>query len=479
MNSLDIVGLLNLVRAYEPDQVKVVEKAYNFADFLHSGQKRQSGEPYIIHPLNVASILAEMHADIDTVCAGLLHDTLEDTNITKDEIIKEFNGDVASLVDGVTKISKMNFSSRFDEDLANTRKIITSITTDVRIIIIKLADRLHNMRTLQYKSETKQKENALETLEIFVPLAYYIGAYRIKRELEDLSFRYLKPDDYKYIKEQKLKIEQENMIYLKQMKDIIKKLLDEHEIENWIKIEFKNLYGIYKKLNEGEKLEKMHDLLALKISVDNYENCYRALGFIHSKYHPINSQFKDYICNPKNNMYQSLHTTVFGENERLVQAQIRDYNMDRVASFGLATYWNIKGCNAREKMQQELKEKYQFFKSLIEIDSAFGDNQDFLAQAKAEVLSNGIYVYTKSGNIIELPKGATPIDFAYRIGDEEGNYLVGAIVNDQPVPLNYQLQSKDIVKIISNNLSPGPKSEWLDIAQTTTAKKKIKQCLGQ
>ncbi len=314
MNSLDIVGLLNLVRAYEPDQVKVVEKAYNFADFLHSGQKRQSGEPYIIHPLNVASILAEMHADIDTVCAGLLHDTLEDTNTTKDEIIKEFNGDVASLVDGVTKISKMNFSSRFDEDLANTRKIITSITTDVRIIIIKLADRLHNMRTLQYKSETKQKENALETLEIFVPLAYYIGAYQIKRELEDLSFKYLKPDDYKYIKEEKLKIEQENMVYLKQMKDIIKKLLDEHEIGNWVKIEFKNLYGIYKKLNEGEKLEKMHDLLALKISVDNYENCYRALGFIHSKYHPINSHFKDYICNPKNNMYQSLHTTVFGEN---------------------------------------------------------------------------------------------------------------------------------------------------------------------
>ncbi len=477
MNDL-IQNLFNLVRAYEPEQLEVVEKAYKFADFLHSRQTRESGEPYIIHPLNVACILAEMHADIDTICAGLLHDTLEDTNTTKLEIINEFNEDVATLVDGVTKISKMNFSSRIDEDLANTRKIITSIATDVRIIIIKLADRLHNMRTLQHKKEFKQKENALETLEIFVPLAYYIGAYRIKRELEDLSFKYLLPDDYKDIDEQRLKIEEENKDHLKEMRDIIQKILNAHEIENCIKIQLKNLYGIYQKLNKGYELKSMHDLLSLEISVSTCENCYRALGLIHSKYHPINSQFKDYICNPKNNLYQSLHTTVFGENGRLVQAQIRDYVMDRVATYGLADYWHIKGCDAREKMQQELH-KYQSFKSLIEIDSAFGNNQEFVEQAKAEVLSDRIYVFTATGSIIELPKGATPIDFAYRIGTDEGNHLDEVIVNDNSVPFNYQLNNKDIVKIMCNDLATGPKPEWLKMVKTTKAKQLIKQRLGQ
>lgn len=478
MNNLTIEDLLNLVRAYEPEKIDIVKKAYNFADFLHSGQKRQSGEPYIIHPLNVAYILAEMHADIDTICAGLLHDTLEDTKVTKEEIIKEFNEDVESLVDGVTKISKMNFSTRLDEDLANTRKIITSIATDVRIIIIKLADRLHNMRTLQYKSKEKQEENALETLEIFVPLAYYIGAYNIKSELEDLSFQYLKPDDYQNINEQCLKIEQENEDYLKEMKNTIRNLLNENTIENWIKIEMKNLYSVYKKLNQGSELKSMHDLLALKVAVKTFENCYYSLGLIHSKYHPVNALFKDYICNPKNNMYQSLHTTVFGENKRLVQIQIRDYDMDRVDKFGLATYWYIKGSDAREKMQQELKEKYQFFKSLNVLNSEFNDNAEFVKKAKSEVFSNRIYVYTPDGIIIELPKGATPIDFAYRLGANEGNHLVEATVNDNLVPLNYQLQNTDIVKIICNDLSNGPKPEWLDMTETTSAKRLIRESLN-
>lgn len=477
MNNLTIEDLLNLVRAYEPEKIEIVKKAYNFANFLHSGQTRQSGEPYIIHPLNVAHILAEMHADIDTICAGLLHDTLEDTNTTKLEIINEFNENVASLVDGVTKISKMNFSSRDDENLANTRKIITSIATDVRIIIIKLADRLHNMRTLQYKTEFKQKENALETLEIFVPLAYYIGAYQIKSELEDLSFKYLLPDDYKHINEQRLNIKEENQDYLKEMQDSIRKILFDHKIENCIKIQLKNLYGIYQKLNEGYELKSMYDLLSLEISVKTCENCYRALGLVHSQYHPVNSQFKDYICNPKNNMYQSLHTTVFGENERLVQVRIRDYDMNRVATYGLATYWHIKGCDAREEMQQELK-KYQSFKSLIEINSLFGNNKDFVEQVKSEVLSNRVYVYTGAGLIIELPKGATPIDLAYMVNVESGNHLINAIVNDKFVPLNYQLENDDIVKIMCNELGK-PAPEWLDVVKTTTAKQLIKESLGQ
>ena len=490
MNNLTIEDLLNLVRAYEPEAIStnknynesegisIVRKAYEYAKFFHGNQMRQSGEPYIIHPLNVAYTLAEMHADIDTICAGLLHDTLEDTETTKENIIREFNEDVATLVDGVTKISKINFSTRDDQEFANTRKIITGITTDVRIIIIKLADRLHNMRTLEYKKKEKQQENALETLEIFVPLAHYIGAYRIKTDLEDLSLKYLRPDDYKKIEEKKLLIENENKNYLLNMRYTINNILNENKIENWIKICIKNIYGIYKDLEEDRNLSSIHDLLALKIAVANVENCYRSLGLIHSKYHPVNELFKDYICNPKNNMYQSLHTTVFGESNKLVQLQIRDYNMDRVASFGLATYWHIKGCDAREEMQKDLKEKCQFFKALSEINSVFDNNQDFVKQIKSELFSNRISVYTTGGSIIELPNGSTPIDFAYELGIEEGNHLVAAIVNDEYVPLNYQLKNNEIVEIKCNSLSNEPKLEWLYIAKTTQAKRLIKQYLA-
>ena len=333
MNKLTIDDLLNLVKSYNPDEVEIIKRAYYYADNLHSGQKRQSGDPYIIHPLNVAYILASMHADRDTICAGLLHDTLEDTHVTKEDISHDFNPEIASLVDGVTKISKLNFSTKQEQNVANTRKIITGITSDVRIIIIKLADRLHNMRTLEYKTEFKQKENSLETMDIFVPLAYYIGAYRIKSELEDLSFRYLKPD-----------------IYMS--------LLDKN-----------------KRLHEGEKLSDIHDLFSLKIMVDEIDDCYRGLRYVHSLYHPINSKFKDYICNPKTNMYSSLHTTVFGPEGRLIQTQIRTFDMDKIASFGLTAYFDINKGDARKVMQEDLKNKYQFFSSLLEINSVFADNQ--------------------------------------------------------------------------------------------------------
>lgn len=478
MNNLTIEDLLNLVRAYEATKINIVEQAYKFADFLHAGQTRQSGEPYIIHPLNVACTLAEMHADIDTICAGLLHDTLEDTKVTKEEIVEKFNRDVATLVDGVTKISKINFSTRADEEFANTRKIITSITTDVRIIIIKLADRLHNMRTLQYKKKEKQQENALETLEIFVPLAHYIGAHRIKTELEDLSLQYLRPDAYKSIEEKRSLIEEKNTEYLFNMRNTINNILNENSIENWIKICIKNIYGIYKDLENGYNLSSIHDLLALKIAVANTENCYRSLGLIHSKYHPVNELFKDYICNPKNNMYQSLHTTVFGEVNKLIQLQIRNYDMDRVASFGLATYWYINGCHAREVMQKNLTEKCQFFKTLSEINSVFANNQDFVNQIKSELFSNRIYVYSTGGIAIELPKNSTPIDFAYKLSTNNGNHLAAAIVNDKYVPLNYPLRDNDRVEIQCNDLS-SPTSEWLDVVQTTKAKRLIKEYLKE
>ena len=475
MNNIELQDLLDKLKEYNSSEIKIVKEAYEYAAKLHSDQTKQSGEPYISHPLNVAYILAEMHADRDTICAGLLHDTLEDTNTTKEDISHDFNQNIANLVDGVTKLSKMNFSSKQDQNYANTRKIITGITEDVRIIIIKLADRLHNMRTLQFKSEFKQKENSIETIEIFVPLAYYIGAYRIKSELEDLSLKYLKPDMYRQIEERKVRLEQTSSYCLTEMLSKIEQLLKDSSISNEIKVRTKNIYGIYKRLSEGHKLSDIHDLLALKIMVDNVENCYRTLGMIHSEYHPINDKFKDYICNSKANMYRILHTTVFGPDDKLVQTQIRTFDMDKVASFDLTAYWDEQKGKARDVMQEDLKQKFQFFKSLTEINSMFGDNQQFVKQVKSELFADRVYVYTTKGDIIELPKGSTPIDFAYKIHTDIGNTMVGVFVNDEYVPIDYILQNKDRVRIVTDDLSYGPREDWIDKAHTSLAKKKIRE----
>ena len=477
MREVSYNDLMNNVRNYIENEksLDMISKAFWCANKMHEGQKRQSGEDYIVHPLSVAFILSQMKADSDTICAALLHDTIEDTSMNKEKIANEFNQTIANLVDGVTKISKMNFSSKQQQIATNTRKIITSLEKDVRIIIIKLADRLHNMRTLEYKSEFKQKENALETMEIFVPLAYYIGAYRIKSELEDLSLRYLKPDMNQNLADKKSKLEDDNDACLKKMLYKIQSMLNEKNIPNEIKVRTKNIYGIYKRLSDGHKLSDIHDLFSIKIMVDEIENCYRTLYLVHKEYHPINDKFKDYICNPKTNMYQSLHTTVFAPNDRLVQTQIRTFSMDQIASFGLATYWDIMKGNAREIMQQDLKDKYQFFKSLVEINTVFGDNQEFVSQVKSELFADKIYVYSSKGEIIELPKGATPIDFAYKIHTDIGNTMVAAIVNEEYVPINYTLKNKDRVKIVVDNLSFGPREEWLDMAVTTRARKKIKE----
>lgn len=477
MKELTLNDLLENVKKYNTDEkdLKMIEKAYEYADDLHKGQYRQSGEAYISHPLNVAYILSDMHADADTICAGLLHDTLEDTETTKDEISNFFNPEISKLVDGVTKISKLNFSSKTAQNMANTRKIITGLTEDVRIIIIKLADRLHNMRTLEYKSEFKQKENSMETMDMFVPMAYYIGAYRLKSELEDLSLRYLYPDKYKKIEEIKNRIEDESKNCLKEMLNTIDSILSDKEIPHELKMRTKNIYGIYKRLEAGHKIHDIHDLLSLKIMVDSINNCYQTLGLVHSKYNPINDKFKDYIFNPKTNMYRSLHTTVFGAEDRLIQTQIRTFDMDKVASFGLTAYWDINNGNARESMQQDLKDKYQFFRSLIEINRVFGDNQEFVRQVKSELFTDKIYVYTSKGDIIELPKESTAIDFAYKIHSDIGDTMVGAIVNEKNVDPEYVLHNKDRVRIITDILSYGPREEWIDKVKTTKAKRKIKE----
>ena len=471
--NITIDDLLNHIRTYNPGEEEVIRKAYEYADNMHKGQMRQSGEPYITHPLTVAYILSEMHADRDTICAALLHDTLEDTNATKEDIADLFNKDIANLVDGVTKISKMNFSSKAEQNLANTRKIITGLTEDVRIIIIKLADRLHNMRTLGFKSEFKQKENSLETMEIFVPLAYYIGAYRIKSELEDISFRYLKPNEYKSLKDKINNFSIENNRCLNEMLINIEEILNNESISHEIKVRTKNIYGIYKRISEGHKISDIHDLLSLKIMVDDIKNCYTTLGLIHSKYNPINDKFKDYICNPKTNLYRSLHTTVFGPNDKLVQTQIRTFDMDKIASFGLTAYWDINKGDARNIMQEELKNKSQFFKSLTDINVMFKDNQEFVSQIKSELFADKIYVYTSNGKIIELPKGANIIDLACYMDVE--NILIGAKVNDEIVPIEYCLRNKDRVIPLIDDLSYGYRENWVDKANTAYAKKKIRE----
>ena len=472
---MNIDVLLELVKMYNKEEVGMIRRAYEYANEMHSGQTRQSGEPYIIHPLNVAYIVAEMHADRNTVCAALLHDTLEDTHATKEEIAELFNSDIANLVDGVTKISKMNFSSKIEQNLANTRKIITSITDDVRIIIIKLADRLHNMRTLEYKSVFKQKENSLETLEIFVPLAYYIGAYRIKSELEDISFRYLKPKEYRKLYNIMSRASEENNVVLTEVLQNIEDILKNENIPNEIKVRTKNLYGIYKRQSEGYKISDIHDLLSLKIMVNELWDCYKTLGLIHSKYHPVNEMFKDYICNPKTNLYQSLHTTIFAPHDKLVQTQIRTFYMDKIASFGLTAYWDINKGDARDKMQKDLREKFQFFKTLTDINNMFLDNKDFVSQVKQELFNDNIYVYTSKGDIIELPKNSTIIDFAYKIHTDVGNTLVGAKVNGEYVTdLGQILKNRDRITVITDDYSYGPRAEWLDKVNTSNAKKKIK-----
>jgi len=480
MNNITVDDLFNEIKKYDIKSLDIIKKAYEYANILHSGQIRQSGEPYIIHPVSVAYILAEMHADSDTICAALLHDTLEDTKATKEDIENDFNKEIAKLVDGVTKIKKLNFSSAKEQELANTRKIITSITDDVRIIIIKLADRLHNMRTLQYKSKFKQKEISLETMEIFTPLAYYIGAYRIKSELEDLSFKYLKPDRYKEFEEKLFKINVDSKSCLNEMLSNIFEILSNKNIPNEIKIRTKNIYGLYKSITQGYKISEIHDLLSMKIMVDEIQDCYIALGLIHSIYNPIHNKFKDYICNPKTNLYRSLHTTVFGPEERLVQTQIRTFDMDKIASFGLTAYWDINKENARIVMQEDLNKKFQ--KSLIDINYMFKDNQEFVSHVKRELFEDKIYVYTSKGELIELPKGSSIIDFAYQIHTHLGNNLIGAKINDKyfdirdifknGIPV---LKNNDRVIIITDNTAPGPDETWLNSVQTTRAKKKIKE----
>ena len=479
MNNLSFYDLEALVSSYCPEGLEQLRKAYNLADHLHKGQKRASGEDYIIHPLNVAYILAMFHADIDTICAALLHDTIEDTEITKIELEIMFNYTVANLVDGVSKIRRMNFSSKEEQRLANTRKIILGLTNDIRIILIKLADRLHNMRTLQYKTKEKQIENSIETLEIYVPLAYYLGLYEIKNELENISLFYLYPDVYQEIKEDREKIKYLYQDDLESMKENISNGLQENNINSDIRLRIKSIYGIYKAKEKGIitnkkfKITDINDLFSIKINVDNIDYCYKALRIIHFAYFPVNHKFKDYICRPKTNNYQSLHTTLYGPDKQLVQTQIRTFKMDRVASLGITESWKEKGQNAFKVMQEELK-KFQFYNSLLEIDKYFKENSDFVEHIKNELFYPKVYTYNAAtGEVVELPKGSTVIDFAYKIG--VGDNMSEAIVNGISVDPGYILKNGDRVNIVTNNLNIAAPPQWIYKAKTTRAKIRIRK----
>ncbi len=467
--------LIEKLNYLNDDEIKEIEKAIDYASLKHDGQLRKTGEDYIIHPLYVAIILTSIKADKDTIIASLLHDVLEDTETTKEELTNLFGEVVANLVDGVTKINNINVSTE-NEYLTNYyKKIIVGMSEDVRVIIIKLADRLHNMRTLYAIPVDRQKLKAKETLEILAPIAHRLGMHKIKSELEDLSLKYSKPDVYYDVVEKlnNTKIEREECV--SKMMNEVSTLLKNNGIKHEIKGRAKSIYSIYKKLDKGRSFSDIYDLLAIRILVDKEQECYLALGLIHSKYKPVSKRFKDYIAMPKTNLYQTLHTTVFGLDGNLFEIQIRTYDMDHIAENGIASHWAYKEHkNAALEMQNITEQKLQFYKSIIELNEEKMTNEDFVNRVKDEVLNNNIYVYTPKGDVFELPIGSTPIDFAYKIHTQVGDKMTGAIVNNNMVNLSYELQNGDIVKILTNNNSKGPSREWLNVVKTTQAKSKIK-----
>lgn len=468
--------LIENARSYiKEEDLDIIKEAYYYAEAKHDGQLRKSGEEYIVHPLSTAIILSEIYADKDTICAGLLHDVIEDCDTTKQDIAEHFGDEIASLVDGVTKISKIRFSTENEALIEYYKKIIVGMSEDVRVIIIKLADRLHNMRTLWALSLENQKKIAKETLEILTPIAHHLGIYKIKSELEDLSLRYLKPDVFYDIAEKlnNTKLERDQVVG--DMLSTVQELLNAHNIPHQIKGRSKSIYSIYKKLGKGKKFSDIYDLLALRVLVDTEQECYSALGIIHSKYRPIPKRFKDYIAMPKPNGYQSLHTTVFGIDGYLFEIQIRTYSMDEVAENGIASHWAYKeNKTLSEGVRTSTEAKLEFFKSIIELNDEKMSSEDFVNSVKNEILNNNIYVFTPKGDVFELPEGSTPIDFAYRIHTRVGETTTGALVNNNMVPLSYKLQNNDIVKIITNKNSPGPSKEWLNIVVSTQAKNKIR-----
>lgn len=470
---ITIDTVVNKVLSYNPDaDVGLLKSAYQFSSQAHSMQKRMQGSPFIEHPLAVASILADMKMDVSTIAAGLLHDTIEDTNTSVKDIKDLFGNEIAFLVESLTKLSKMHFTTKEDAQAENFRKMLLAMSEDIRVILIKFADRLHNMSTLHYLPENKRQRIATETLEIYAPLANRLGIGWLKTELEDLSFKILMPELYNELVKKVAKRKEEQEEYLKEVSNIIEKKLKEENIPGNVSGRVKHYYGIYQKMQKQEiTFEQVHDVLGLRIITDTKANCYAILGLIHSLWTPIPGRFKDYIGVPKSNMYQSLHTTVIGPKGERVEFQIRTSEMHMVAEHGIASHWRYKEKGAVD----ERSNRYiLWLRELIQAQKDLADAKDFLEAIKGEVAPDVIYVFTPKGEIKELPIGSTPVDFAYSIHTEVGNRCVGAKVNDRIVPLRYTLRNGDTVEIITSP-THGPSRDWLKFVVTQRAKSKIKQ----
>lgn len=473
--------LLDTIRKYHPSSdVSLIEKAYTIAAEAHKDQKRKSGEPYIIHPLCVAIILAELELDKETIVAGILHDVVEDTVMTIEQIASEFSDEIALLVDGVTKLTQLDLSQdKIEIQAENLRKMFLAMAKDIRVILIKLADRLHNLRTLQYQSPQKQQEKARETMDIYAPIAHRLGISKIKIELDDLSMLYLYPDVYKALKEEVMTRLHASEDFIAQMVNEVRGYMAEADIEAEVDGRVKHLFSIYKKMiTQNKTLDQIYDIHAIRIKVDTVRDCYAALGIIHEKYKPIPGRFKDYIAMPKQNMYQSLHTTLIGPGGRPFEIQIRTYEMHRTAEYGIAAHWKYKEGGSSKNSEEQ---KLSWLRQILEWQTDTTDNKEFMSFVKTDLdlFSDQVYCFTPAGDVKNLPTGSTPIDFAYSIHTAVGNKMIGARVNGRQVPIETELHNGDRVEIITSQNSKGPSMDWLSVVKSSQAKTKINQWFRQ
>ncbi len=475
--------LIHKILSYNPNaDIEMVKKAYYFAEKAHEGQYRKSGERYFIHPENVAMILASYNMDVETICGGLLHDVVEDTDITCEEIEEEFNKEIAELVDGVTKLKKLDFKTKKENQGENLRKMIIAMAKDIRVVIIKLADRLHNARTFEHMSEAKKKEKSLETLEIYAPLAHRLGMSRLKAELEDISLRFMDPEGYYDLVEKVNKKRAEREELINEIIDILKENIDKNDknIKYEISGRSKHFYSIYKKMYyQNKNFNELFDLTAVRVLVETKSDCYTVLGIAHNIWKPIPGRFKDYIAMPKPNNYQSLHTTVIGPNGELCEIQIRTWEMHKIAEYGIAAHWQYKEGQAKGAASQPVKMsdfdmKLTWLRQLMEWQNDLQDPEEFVDSLKVDFFTDEVFVFTPEGDVINLPSGSTPVDFAYRIHTDVGNSCVGAKVDGRIVPLDFKLKTGNIVNILTSKSSNGPSRDWLKIVKSSQARTRIK-----
>ena len=473
--------LIDSVKKYHPStDISMIEKAYHIADEAHKGQLRKSGEPYIIHPLCVAIILADLELDKESIVAGLLHDVVEDTVMTPEEIKQEFGEEVEVIVDGVTKLTQLSYKvDKVEEQAENLRKMFLAMAKDIRVILVKLADRLHNMRTLKYMKPEKQKEKARETMEIYAPIAHRLGISKIKVELDDLSLKYLEPEVYYDLVEKIALRKSEREKFVQSIVKDVREQMDKAGIKAEIDGRAKHFFSIYKKMvNQEKTLDQIYDLFAVRIIVDTVKDCYAALGIIHEMYKPIPGRFKDYIAMPKQNMYQSLHTTLIGPNGQPFEIQIRTFEMHRTAEYGIAAHWKYKeAANGIKPAAQQEEEKLSWLRQILEWQRDMSDNREFMGLLKSDLdlFAESVYCFTPAGDVKNPPNGSTPIDFAYSIHSAVGNKMVGARVNGKLVNIDYVIQNGDRIEIITSQNSKGPSRDWLKIVKSTQAKNKINQ----